>query len=131
MNCLQITVGKASKKKVKKTVDVNPPIEQAKPVRSNDCCEGDFVALRLSKYEDEIPQIGRVVAVDEMNVTIEWWIGSYRTTWICWKKNSGEPIKETVPKNAVIYKVNFTKSMRITTRLKNDLEYIYENTELI
>ena len=108
-----------------------PPTNPTKPVRSNHCCEGDFVALRLSKYEDEIPQIGRVVAVDQMDVTIEWWIGSYHTTWICWKKDRGEPITETVPKNAVIYKVNFTKSMRITASLRNDLEYIYENTELI
>ena len=56
---------------------------EARPVCSNQCCEGDFVALSLFKYEDEIPQIGRVVAVDEINVTIEWWIGSYHTTWIC------------------------------------------------
>ena len=66
-----------------------------------------------------------------MNVTIEWWVGSYHTTWICWKKQRGEPVQETVPKNAVIYKVNFTRSMRITSSLRSDLEYIYENTELI
>lgn len=108
----------------------NLSTDQSRSVCS-DCCEGDFVALRLSKYDDEIPQIGRVVAVDEMDVTIEWWIGSYNTTWICWKKEKGEPIIETVPKNAVIYKVTFTKSMRISSSLKTNLKHIYENTELI
>ena len=116
---LQITIGKVNKRKSKKkneSIISNPPTDQARPICSNHCSEGDFVALRLSKYEDEIPQIGRVVAVDEMSVTIEWWVGNYNSTWICWKQR-GEPVKETFTKNTVIYKVNFTKSMRISSGL--------------
>ena len=129
-------MGKISKKKAKRNNDsilvpLNSSMDQSKPVLSNHCCVGDFVALRLSKYEDEIPQIGKVVKVDEMNVTIEWWIGNYSKTWICWRQEKGEPVTETVPRNAVIHKVTFTKSMRISSNLKEDLKYLYGNTELI
>ena len=55
----------------------NSSTDQSKPLPSNHCCVGDFVALRLVKYEDEIPQIGKVLEVDNMNVTVEWWIGGY------------------------------------------------------
>ena len=66
-----------------------------------------------------------------MSVTIEWWVGNYNSTWICWKQR-GEPVKETFTKNTVIYKVNFTKSMRISSGLKADLKYIMKkNIELI
>ena len=95
--------------------------DQPRLIPSNHCCVGDFVALRLVKYEHEIPQIGKVLKVDDMNVTIEWWIGGYNKTWICWKKEKGESVTETVPKNAVIHKITFTKSMRISSNLKADL----------
>ena len=130
---LQITVGKANKRRTKKKNEStisNPPTDQTRPVRSNQCSEGDFVALRLNKYDDEIPQIGRVMKVDESDVTIEWWVGIYSSPWICWKQR-GEPVEETFTKNAVIYRVKFTKSMRISSELKADLKQIYENTELI
>ena len=37
--------------------------DQSRPIPSNHCCVGDFVALRMVKYEDEIPQVGKVVEV--------------------------------------------------------------------
>lgn len=91
---------------------------------------GDFVATRLSKYDDEIPQIGRVLEIMELDVTIEWWIGRYSSTWNVWKTND-EPNKETIPKNAIIRILVLTKSQRIH---KNDivkLKQIYENIELM
>jgi len=35
-----------------------------------------MVALRLQKYADDLPQIGKVVNLTDMDVTVEWWIGS-------------------------------------------------------
>ena len=108
-----------------------PTDHKSELVPSNHCCEGDFVALRLAKYEDEIPQIGKVVMVDDMNVTIEWWIGRFNSTWICWRKHKGVPVEETFPKNADIYRIKFTKSMRLNTTLQADLKHIYENIEFV
>ena len=54
-----------------------------------------------------------------------------RRLWICWKKEKGEPVTERIPKNAVINKVTFTKSMRLSSTLKADLMHLYANTELI
>lgn len=99
----------------------NQSTDQPRVIPSNHCCLGDFVALRLVKYEEKIPQIGKVLKVDDMNVTIEWWIGGISKTWTYWKKEEGEPVTETVPKNAEILKVSFTKSMRISSNLKVSL----------
>ena len=40
-----------------------------------------MVALCLQKYADDLPQIGKVVNLTDMDVTVEWWIGSYSSTW--------------------------------------------------
>ena len=83
------------------------------------------MALRPSKYEEEIPQIGKIKDMDDLNVTIEWWIGSYGGTWICWRKERGEPVFETFPRNAVLCKIHLTKSMRLTSNEKSQLN-LYE-----
>ena len=46
----------------------------------------NLLLSRLFKYNDEIPQIGKVVELDEMNVMIEWWIGIFRDIWRQWKE---------------------------------------------
>ena len=88
-------------------------------------------ALRLAKYDDEIPQIGQVVDLDELDVTVEWWIGRYADTWKCWKDKKGVPIQETFPKTAVLQRVIFTKSLRLNTSVKEELKIAYENVEFI
>ena len=92
---------------------------------------GKMVALRLVKYFDEIPQIGKVVSVSDMEVTIEWFIGSYSDVWISWKRNN-KVVKETVPKNAVIYSdIDLTKSSRLKPSTRKALQELYEIKELI
>lgn len=42
---------------------------------------GDFVAVYLEKYKDEVPQIGKIVKEDSSNsIEVEWWTGSYSGT---------------------------------------------------
>ena len=41
-----------------------------------------IVALRLVKYRmPEIPQIAKVVRKDGFDVTVEWWVGTYTSTF--------------------------------------------------
>ena len=75
---------------------------EAHPFPSNHCCIGDYVALRLAKYDDEIPQIAQVVEIDELNVTVEWWIGRFNT-WKRWSKAKEMPVRETFPRNAIMW----------------------------
>ena len=103
---------------------------EAHPSPSSHCCVEDYVALRLAKYDDEIPQIAQVIEVDELNVTVEWWIGTFHETWRQWKIKE-EPVKETFPRNAVIYLVTFTKSTRFNSKLIAELKQIYQEIELI
>ena len=43
-----------------------------------------FFALGLSKFKDELPQIGRVLMIEEDEITVEWWVGTYSDTWNPW-----------------------------------------------
>ena len=92
---------------------------------------GEFVALRLFKYNDEIPQIGKVVELDEMNVTIEWWIGTFRDIWRQWKEKKNV-VKETFHRNTIIKRgITFTKSMRLPGQLAQELKKLYETVEMM
>ena len=46
---------------------------------------GQFAAMKLKKYNDEIPQIGKVKNVREKEIQVEWWIGRWNNTWRMWK----------------------------------------------
>ncbi len=83
-----------------------------------------MVALRLDKYADEIPQIGKVVKLTDMDVTVEWWIGCYSDTWREWKER-GAVVTETFPRNAIIYSgIHFTKTFRLRGSTVNPLTAI-------
>ena len=92
---MQITLGKRRKndgnnsitsKKIS-TEETYHPTEASKPeLKIGEAGVGDFVALRLEKYEDEIPQIAKVVGKDGFDVTVEWWVGTYSNLWTEWKE---------------------------------------------
>ena len=42
---------------------------------------GQFAALCLHKYDDEIPQLAKILSVSDMEVNVEWWIGGWSNNW--------------------------------------------------
>eukprot|EP00731_Ephydatia_muelleri_P005349 Em0002g1525a len=38
---------------------------------------GSFVALGLDEFKEELPQIAKVLAIDDDSITLEWWVGTY------------------------------------------------------
>ena len=93
--------------------------------------QGKMVALCLHKYKDDLPQIGKVVKLTEMEVTVEWWIGTYHSTWIKWKER-GKVIQETFPRNAILTNtVHLTKAKRLTLACITELKQAYTLKELI
>ena len=92
---------------------------------------GDFVALRLAKYDDEIPQLAKVEAVNDMDVTIQWWTGRYGDVWTEWKIR-GVVMTETVPWNAVIKgSIMLSRSNRMLPPLIKELKSLYQDIEFI
>lgn len=90
-----------------------------------------MVALCLHKYADEIPQIGRVIDLIDLDVTVEWWVGTYGDTWREWKIR-GTVVTETMPRNAVIHsRVHLTKSLWLTAKIVKELKCAYDSKELI
>ena len=70
---------------------------------------GDFVALRLSKY-DEVPQTAKVIKIDQDDVTAERWMGSYSDNRREWKQRN-KAVLESFHRNAIIKRaITFTAS---------------------
>ena len=67
-----------------------------------------MVALQLHKYADESHKLV-VVDLTDLDVTVEWWVGTYGDTWREWKKK-GVVVKDIMPQNAIIHgRVQLTK----------------------
>lgn len=83
MSCTfpQVTVGKQSKSSKKSKPAQGNKGEQL-TTNDEEIKLGNIVALRLQKYKLDIPQIGRVVELSDMDVTVEWWHGTYSSVWI-------------------------------------------------
>ena len=106
------------------------PLEEITP-EIGKAALGEFVALRLSKYDDEIPQIGKVVSISEQDVLIQWWIGSYYDTWREWREKN-QPVQEKMHRNSIIKSgIKFTSAKRLNKKTINELKKIYSLVELI
>lgn len=92
---------------------------------------GEFVALRLAKYDDEVPQIAKVVAMDELNVTVQWWMGSFSDSWREWKEKK-KVVEETFHRNAIIKSgITFTASKRLSHAITQELRKLYRMVEFM
>ena len=92
---------------------------------------GMIVACYLSEYEDEEPQIGKVVALekDSDNAIIEWMTGTYSEPWVVYKYRTGGSYstwRETVPITLTLFPITLTASDRITSTLKSHLQSAYK-----
>ena len=95
-------------KKTKESVETAPTEEgNVETVPAEECDQpvnlevGKFAALRLHKYDDEVPQLARILSIGEMEVNIEWWIGGWSNNWSPWKTR-GVINTESVHRNAII-----------------------------
>ena len=71
------------------------------------------------------------MALTELELTVEWWVGTYHSRWIKWKER-GDVITETLPRNAILTTdIYFTKSLRLTPACIEKLKYAYTLKELI
>ena len=92
---------------------------------------GKFAALRLKKYDDEIPQLAKICSIGEMDVSIEWWMGTWSNNWSPWK-TCGVTNTESVHRNAVIMApVSLTRSNRLTKETVIRLKKLYDGIEFM
>ena len=73
---------------------------------------GDYLAMNIFQYKDELPQIGKVLKIDASRVEIDWLIGSYSGIFTFWKER-GVVIRDIYPLCGVMFPVKFTQSMRL------------------
>lgn len=123
------TKEKAQKKR-KSTATTPSEMPQADTSSKPELWPGQFVALRLVKYDEE-PQIAKVESLSEMDVVIQWWTGLYHDVWTEWKVRS-KVVTECVPKNAIIKNgFELTRSNRLSAGLIKELKNLYRDIEFI
>lgn len=77
-----------------------------------------------------LPQIGKLCAMDDASVTVEWLDGSYSGVWVFWKSR-GKIIKETFPRRAVIGAIVMRPAMRIKKEYISLLKNEYTSCEFV
>ena len=90
-------------------------------------CQGEYVAVKCGKYKER-PLIGRISEVDNVNITIDWYIGTYSDTWKEWRgRQDGKPVifSDSIPVKDILMKVSFTKSMRLPSSVIRSLKELY------
>ena len=89
--------------------------------------QDEFVALLCPQY-NERPQVAKVKKVHPESVTVEWYDGSWTSSWKLYRYKLGRKTmtwEEDVLKKDAIDKVNFTKSMRLTAQTIRKLKSLY------
>jgi hypothetical protein len=89
-----------------------------------------FVALNMSEYKEK-PQIGNVKSVSENTLEIEWYNGSWTTTWKVHKIRKGRELvvwKEEVPKSSVVlFDFSLTPNNKLREATRKELKRVYED----
>ena len=86
--------------------------------------------LKCAKYEQFLPQIGKICKLDETTVTVEWLHGTYTSNFVYWKQG-GKPISEVFPRRSILQTINFTKSMRLRRDDIDNIKRLYTNAEFV
>ena len=97
---------------------------------------GDLVAVHCEHYK-ELPQIGRVLRVEEHTMEIEWYNGSWSTVWKLAKKRNGKqlvPWTEVIDKADVkLFDFSFTSSGKLRKatiqKLKKEYKLVEQSDE--
>ena len=83
--------------------------------------------MKCQKYKER-PLIGKITAVDGVNTTIDWYVGTYTGTWKEWcgrKDGKAVIFSDTIPLKDILMKVSFTKSMRLPSMIIPALKELY------
>ena len=86
--------------------------------------------LKCERYKDFVPQIGRLKAIKEASITVQWLEGEYEGKWKFWK-DRGKIIQESFPRRALIREISFTDSMELSPEEVNKIKDCYKDVELV
>ena len=92
---------------------------------------GSFVALGLDEFKEELPQIAKVLAIDDDSITLEWWVGTYTGTWAPWIVKSVEQTISVHRNNIVLRNISLSKSNRLSKPIISKLKSIYVDFEFM
>ena len=71
---------------------------------------GDYVALIIKQYNEDLPRIGKVVKINDSSITVDWLVGSYSGFW----RERGKVIRELYPLRGTMCNLKLTPAMKLT-----------------
>lgn len=107
--------------------DVSRPDQLVMPL-GEPIKEGSLVACYIEKYQDEEPQIARIINVKQSEVEVHWMHGSYFDPWYPCKVKWGHSYKpwiEQIPQSSILYEVQLSNTQRLTEPFRKKLKLSY------
>lgn len=105
------------------STDTSSTAESDIPIKA-----GNIVACYLEKYQDEEPQLAKILEVNFDKVQVQWLKGSYYDPWSPCELKKGstyEPWVEQIPRTSILYQVYLSKAARLTEPCKKKLKLSY------
>lgn len=87
--------------------------------------------MACEKYKEFLPNIGRLIKLNETKVNVEWLEGDYDEQLTFWKGYRGRIITEEVPLRSVLCKVSLTASMTLSKCQVKTLKEKYAVAEFV
>lgn len=91
---------------------------------------GDYVALKIMKYHEDLPQIGKVIKISKSSVCVDWLVGSYSATFAFWKEK-GKVIREVFPLRGIVCPIELTSAMKLKKQDISSLKNLYISAEFV
>ena len=86
------------------------------------------MAVYLTKYKDEQPQLGTIKSLDQKTVTLAWYAGCYSGKGkVCMigGGRSRQEWREVVPREVVQCEIKFTRTMKLPKETVTKLKDLY------
>ena len=91
---------------------------------------GNYLSLKIKQYYEDLPQIGKVVKINDSSVTVDWLVGSYSGTFGFWRER-GKVIREVYPLRGIMCHLKLTPAMKLTKVNICSLKKTYLSAEFV
>lgn len=84
----------------------------------------EIIGVISPKYSERL-LLGKILAVNDASVDIEWLVGTYSGTWKIWKEK-GKSITDTIlNEDILLHNIILTNAKRLTTSTIKELKDVY------
>ena len=89
-----------------------------------------MVACDIEKYEDEWPQVGKIVSIEEQTVEVQWYTGTYSSVFkpvmlpVPGRRGDRQPWREKVLSAEILFSFSLTRGKKLPKDIAQRLKEI-------